>query len=146
MAKGIPHREYYGFSQFFLTTFILGFILTWSLLPDLRKYKTPTASVRNEIINSVQEILDLLPQRYWIIVFDCLVLMGMLFAYLGLWMYNEDVLTVPLNDMRTITDSKANIAQSSCHREFLEKYAHKETSGVMDLPISDVCRILYEKD
>ncbi|CUS23451.1 LAQU0S10e00672g1_1 [Lachancea quebecensis] len=146
MVKGVPRREYFGFSQFIFTTGILLLTFVWSLAPTLSAFKTEDASIRNEIITFTQELVELLPQRYWIIVFECVVLMAMLFTYLGLWMYNEDVLTVPLDDMRTITDNRANVVKFSSHQEFLDNYAFRESSGVMDLPITEVCRVLYEKD
>lgn len=77
---------------------------------------------------------------------QCLILMGMLFIYLGLLAYNEDVLTVPLDDMRTLTDDKADIVKFKDRTEFLEKFAFRETSGVLDLPITKVCEVLYTQE
>ncbi|SCV03632.1 LAME_0H11980g1_1 [Lachancea meyersii CBS 8951] len=139
-----PHREYLGFSQFFAVTFLIWFIVIWSILPDLSLYKNDQPCLRNDVIAFLQELVELLPQRYWIAVIECSVLMGMLFGYLGLLTYNEDVLTVPLNDIRTITDSRANVADPPTYQKFLQDYAYTETSAVLDLPISDVCKLLYE--
>ncbi|SCV05668.1 LANO_0H12552g1_1 [Lachancea nothofagi CBS 11611] len=144
MINESPYREYFGFSQYIAVTFTLCFILVWSLLPDLEVFKTSQHSVRNDVITFTQELVDLLPSRYWIAVIECIILMGMLFSYLGLLAYNEDILTVPLHDMRTFTDSRANVVQCSSHQEFLDKYAYQETSGVLDLPITEVCKVLYE--
>lgn len=143
MAKK-PTREYFGFSQFYVTTFTLCFVFVWSLLPNLKSYANSDGPLSRYVIGFAEEIVDLLPQRYWIIVTECTILMGMLVAYLGILFYNEDVLTVPLDDIRTVTDSKANIAKPVNYQNFLENHAFKETSGVIDLPITEVCRLLYE--
>ncbi|SCU88812.1 LAFA_0E14686g1_1 [Lachancea sp. 'fantastica'] len=138
-----PQREYLGFSQFFAVTFLLWFIITWSILPDLSIYKSEQPCLKNDVISFVQEVMDALPQRYWIVVIECIVLMGMLFTYLGILAYNEDVLTVPLNDIRTLTDDRANVAECSTHQEFIDQYAYNETGGVLDLPLTEVCKLLY---
>ncbi|CEP64253.1 phosphatidylinositol N-acetylglucosaminyltransferase GPI19 LALA0_S10e05974g [Lachancea lanzarotensis] len=145
MLRNSSPREYLGFSQFFAVTFLLWFVITWSILPDLSIYKSEQPCLKNDVISFVQEVVDVLPQRYWIAVIECTVLMGMLFTYLGILAYNEDVLTVPLNDIRTLTDTRANVAETSTYQEFLDQYAHKETSGVLDLPITEVCKLLYER-
>lgn len=72
--------------------------------------------------------------------------MGMLFTYIGLFLYDEDVLTPSLDDLMTITDAKANIVIEEDVTLFLDKYAYKESSGIRDLPIMDVCRLLYDND
>ncbi|SCU94459.1 LADA_0G08658g1_1 [Lachancea dasiensis] len=141
MQEAHLSREYFGFSQFFAVTFLLGFIIFWSLLPDLSIYQSDDS--KNELFTFVHELVNLLPQRAWIIVINCVILMGMLFIYLGLLSYNEDVLTAPLDDLTTVTDSRANVVPCSTHEEFLQKYAFQETSGVLDVPITEVCKLLY---
>lgn len=156
-----PYREYSGFSQFLSSTVILLFIIIWSILPNYPQYEhqsisPPVFPLQNlnelwawskyQYIHFISEVMELLPQRYWITCVQCLILMGMLFIYLGLLAYNEDVLTVPLDDMRTLTDDKADIVKFKDHTEFLEKFAFRETSGVLDLPITKVCEVLYTRE
>ncbi|KAL3234867.1 Phosphatidylinositol N-acetylglucosaminyltransferase subunit GPI19 [Nakaseomyces bracarensis] len=134
-------REYYWFSQYVLVTFLLLFSIVWSLIsvPE-----DDVAYIYGFIPASlVRSIAEIIPQRGWFIFFECFLLMGMLSAYLGLWFYNEDVLTPPKNDLRTLTDSNANIIITENKDDFIENYAFKESSGIVDLPIMDVCDILY---
>lgn len=66
----------------------------------------------------------------------------MLFTYVGMLSYNIDMLTVPLDDMRTITDTQGRIVEYKNFSE-LDWYITNETSGVADLPINEVSRVLY---
>lgn len=132
-------KEYEWFSYYISVTVVLVLIIIWSLLPD--------GDANGLWSNSVfKAVLDVLPQRKWVIYSQCLVLMGMLYAYFAILMYNEDVLTPALDDLRTITDSKGETIICANDAELLRKYAFKETSGIIDLPIMDVCEILYAKD
>ncbi|QLQ78316.1 hypothetical protein HG537_0A05630 [Torulaspora globosa] len=129
-------KEYEWFSYYISVTSVLALIIIWSLLPDDGLWS-----------NSVfKAVLDILPQRNWVIYSQCLVLMGMLYGYFAILMYNEDVLTPPLDDLRTITDSKGETIICANDVELVQKYAFKESSGIIDLPIMDVCEILYAKD
>lgn len=132
-------KEYEWFSTYFSTTSTLILIIIWSLLPE----GDGKESWHDGVFNA---ILDVLPQRKWVIYGQCLILMGMLYTYFGILMYNEDVLTPALDDLRTITDSKGKAIICDNDSRFIKTYAYKETSGVIDLPIMDVCEILYDKD
>lgn len=70
----------------------------------------------------------------------------MLCTYIGLQFFNEDILTPPIDDLRTITDSNANIIVTDANDDFIRNYAFKESSGIVDLPIMDVCNILYKEN
>ncbi|SCU88987.1 LAMI_0D12024g1_1 [Lachancea mirantina] len=139
-----PHREYAGFFQFLASTAGLIFILIWSIIPTSYESENPSDESSNCLRSVLHTLLDLLPQRHWIVTIECIVLMGMLAIYLGILTYNEDVLTVPLHDISTITDRKAKLAKPNTYEEFIKKYAFSETSGVLDLPVTDVCKMLYE--
>ncbi|CCF58472.1 hypothetical protein KAFR_0E03200 [Kazachstania africana CBS 2517] len=117
-------REYYWFSRHFIVTSLLIFILIWSFV----------GGYDNKI----------LPNRNWVLILQCIVLMGMLFAYFGLIFYNDDILAPNLDDMRTITDSHACIVTTD-KDDLVKNFAFKETSGVIDLPIMDVCDVLYRE-
>ncbi|EDO17662.1 hypothetical protein Kpol_1004p37 [Vanderwaltozyma polyspora DSM 70294] len=131
-------NEYFWFSRHFLTCSLLVFLIVWSLIPQ----DVDIWIIRKEFIN---DIMDILPQRSWLIYFECFVLMGMLWVYTALLMYNEDVLTPALDELRTITDAKGNVATEDDFNDFLDKHAFKESSGVIDLPITEVCEILYRE-
>lgn len=134
-------REYYWFSQYVLVTFVLIFSIIWSLLPVPEDDAVFICGfIPASLVPSIAEII---PQRGWFIFFECFLLMGMLCAYIGLWLFNEDILTPEKDDLRTLTDKNANIIITKDKNEFIEGYAFKESSGIVDLPIMDVCDILY---
>ncbi|CDO92066.1 unnamed protein product [Kluyveromyces dobzhanskii CBS 2104] len=124
-------RQYGGFSIYVSTTLVLIFTIAWCLLPQ--------SVVQGQAIAGIYEIL---PQRYWAVAIQCIVLMAMLFTYVGMLSYNVDILTVPLDDLRTITDTQGRIVEYKNLSE-LEWYFDHETSGVADLPINEVSRVLY---
>lgn len=129
-------KEYEWFAYYITTTSVLIFIIVWSLLPD-DDNKWP---LHNGLFKA---ILDILPQRRWVIYSQSFILMGMLYTYFGILMYNEDVLAPKLDDLRTITDVKGSVVVCNDEDRFLKQYAFKETSAIIDLPIMDVCEILY---
>ncbi|AET39163.1 phosphatidylinositol N-acetylglucosaminyltransferase GPI19 Ecym_4084 [Eremothecium cymbalariae DBVPG len=136
-------REYSGFVQSVGITCILVFIAIWMLIPYPPHPVKTANNIRQNVSLLISEVLDILPQRYWIICIQCMILMQMLFAYIGLPIFNDDVLNVPLYDLKTITDSKAILVEFQDHEEFLRKYAFEETSGVYDIPITEVSKVLY---
>lgn len=131
-------KEYEWFAYYITTTSVLIFTVLWSLLPGQNEI---SGTIR---VRPLQALLDILPQRKWVIYLQCLVLMGMLYTYLALIAYNEDVLTPPLDSLNTITDSQTRIAVVEDEVEFLNNSAFRETSALFDLPIMDVCEILHE--
>lgn len=68
----------------------------------------------------------------------------MMFSYIGLVIYNEDVLTVSTTSLNTITDEHAKPLIEEDRTKFLKDFAYDETSGIYDLPITDVSEIMYE--
>ncbi|AMD21636.1 HFL220Cp [Eremothecium sinecaudum] len=141
-----PTKKYSGFVQSVGITCILIFIIIWSFIPYplVREEldSTPKTILQNAYI-LFDDLVDLLPQRYWIICIQCMILMNMLFVYIGLPIFNDAVLNVSLDDLRTITDSKTTIVEFGSHEEFMRRYAHQETSGVYDIPITKVSIILH---
>lgn len=127
----LSERQYGGFAIYLSSTIGVTFIILWTMAPQA------IADSR-----ALHEFFELLPQRYWILAIQCIILMTMLFTYVGLLAYNVDVLTVSLDDPRTVIDSKGRLIQYSTRRE-LEWYFNHETSGVVDLPINEVSRYLY---
>lgn len=132
-------KEYEWFSYYISVTSVLVFIIIWSILPEGNGADPLHSGI-------FKAILDVLPQRNWVIYGQCFTLMGMLYTYFGILMYNEDMLTPPLDDLRTITDSKGEVAVIENETRMLEKFAFEESSGIIDLPIMDVCEILYAEE
>lgn len=127
-------RQYGGFSAYVSATLILVLVLVWSLLPQ--------SMIKG---HTMEMLFDVLPQRYWVIVIQCFILMLMLFTYIGMLLYNTEVLTAPLDNVRTFTDSQGRMVEYKNQSE-LQWYFHHETSGVMDLPVNEVSRLLYLHD
>lgn len=141
-----PSKKYSGFVQCVGITCILVFLFLWSIVPyqlakDVNLMEQP--NIVQNIYVFIDEIIEILPQRYWIVCIECMILMNMLFIYIGLPIFNDSILNVPLDDLRTIADSKSSIVEFNTHQEFMTKYAHQETSGVYDIPITKVCKILH---
>ncbi|CCD26345.1 phosphatidylinositol N-acetylglucosaminyltransferase GPI19 NDAI_0H01710 [Naumovozyma dairenensis CBS 421] len=136
--RNLPYykNDYYWFSLHFLVSSIVVLLVVSTFILPLFGIQVITDD-RRVIIN------DLLPERKTILYAQSFFLMGMLFTYIGLLFYNEDVLRAPLNDLRTIIDTKGKIAIIDDKKEFLSEYASKESSGIIDLPIMDVCEVLY---
>lgn len=130
-------KEYEWFAYYITATSILIFTIIWSLLPEQSEFNG-TIHVR-----LFQALLDILPQRKWVIYLQCLILMGMLYTYLALIAYNEDVLMPPLDSLNTVTDTRGRLAVVEDEQKFLDNFAFKETSALLDLPIMDVCEILH---
>ncbi|EJS42148.1 YDR437W [Saccharomyces arboricola H-6] len=131
-------KEYYWFSQYMIITSTLVLTIIWSILPSSL---TETAS--QTFLNT---ILEIFPQRRWIITLEGIMLMGMLCIYTGLLMYNEDCLTPPLDSLATVTDAGGQLVIEDDMNEFVKKWAFKETSGIYDLPLMDACQLLYLYD
>ncbi|CAI1856845.1 hypothetical protein SEUBUCD646_0B05390 [Saccharomyces eubayanus] len=131
-------KEYYWFSQYMIITSTLVLTIIWSILPSSFGEATP-----QQFVNT---ILDIFPQRRWIITLEGIMLMGMLCIYTGLLMYNEDSLTPPLDSLSTVTDAGGQLVILEDTVEFVKKWAFKETSGIYDLPLMDACQLLYLYD
>ncbi|CCK69421.1 phosphatidylinositol N-acetylglucosaminyltransferase GPI19 KNAG_0C03100 [Huiozyma naganishii CBS 8797] len=151
-AQRPTRADYYWFVHHLLFTALLVLSIGWSLLPT-----RPTSTHV-----PVQVLLDVLPQRRWVLVLQCLWLLGMMFAYCGLNLYAEDVLTPPLDSQKTVVDaaggpgtsgtsgtsedtpnSNNSLFSESSTLEYIATRVCCETSGVEDLPLMDVCDVLY---
>ena len=140
-------KEYYRFAHHFTATLILIFLITWSLLPfNDNTTENTTIPIDSNYNRFVKKLIGVLPQRRWIIIGQALGLMGMLFAYIGLQLYDEDILAVDIDDYRTIIDDRSQIVTPITRKELSNQYAFQETSGVVDIPIMDVCEILYSDE
>ncbi|KAK5961235.1 phosphatidylinositol N-acetylglucosaminyltransferase GPI19 PWA37_001766 [Arxiozyma heterogenica] len=135
--------DYYFFVHHFIATLILVTCILISVLPrdEPSRLNNNNNNSNNKYHKILQFLLDLLPDRRWLIWSECLGLMGMMFAYVGLNLYREDIMSPSLDDFRYITDGSSNLEISI--NEPSNKYLHEQTIGVVDLPIMDVCQILY---
>ena len=87
--------------------------------------------------------------------------MAMLCAYVDLLLYDEDVLAVELDDYRTMVDDRSVIVGATTTTttdelplpdggKAVERYTNDEllfnaTSGVLDVPLMDVCEVLFSE-
>lgn len=130
------HAEYKGFIVYVLSTFILVSWIGWALLPE-------------RVLNNYFSIYYY-PDKYWLMAIPSYFLLGMLFYYISLAMYNTEVLTLPLNDIRTIVDEHSVFPGSGGTSEeqiaASIDYLHKAPSGVWDLPITLVNEVLYANE
>lgn len=134
IVKPPTTSDYYFFVHHLIATTVLICSIGISLLP-----RATSKDHQYHIV--LQFLLDLLPDRRWLIWSECLGLMGMMFAYSGLNLYREDVVSPALDDYKTIMDSSGNMDQSIGDQ--LPFLLHEQTSGVVDLPITAVCQVLY---
>lgn len=160
-------KEYYRFAHYLIGSATFAFLLLWSFLPITEDSNdndtdTFTDTTNSNVINL--QLLKLLPQRRWVIIGESIGLMAMLCAYVGLLLYDEDVLAVELDDYRTMVDDRsvivgATLAAAGGNTDELplpdggkavERYTNDEllfnaTSGVLDVPLMDVCEVLFSE-
>lgn len=129
-------KEYFWWSRHIAAVFVLSICLICTFLPPIDRSWSENWAL-------LTFCADLLPDRRWLIIFEAGLLITMLLTYMGLLMYNEDVLTHDLNSITTIIDKDGDIVIEKDNEIFIRNYAQSETSGIADLPIMDVCQILY---
>lgn len=157
--------EYKGFASFVISGIFLLIWLGWSLIPT-------------KILNDLG--IYYFPSRWWALAIPAWILMAMVYTYIALALYNIEVATVPLNDLRTLVDDAGvvvtEVDEDAAHawekepatcfdneeeeedndgccwgkrpkektqHHGLEFYIHNPTSGIWDLPISTVNKVLY---
>lgn len=133
--KITPKTEYYGFAIHLLLIVFLLVWLVWSFFPQ-------------KWFNHIG--IYYYPDRWWQLAILSHVLVTMVYIYVGLALYNIKVETCPLDDLRTIVDEHAVVASlvdqdpdfESLKRDPVE-YLWRGTSGVWDLPITTVLKLLY---
>ncbi|RLV90371.1 Meiotically up-regulated protein [Spathaspora sp. JA1] len=130
------NAEYKGFAIYVITTISLLVWISWTILPETILHKLS---------------IYYYPDRYWALAIPTYSLMLMAFIYWVLALYNTEVLTLPLNDIRTIVDEHSHFPgqelEGKLTRDQLRQkaceYVHDAPSGVWDLPISLVNEVLY---
>ncbi|VEU20145.1 DEKNAAC100992 [Brettanomyces naardenensis] len=131
-----PQAEYKGFASYVMSAIFLIVWLGWSLLPD-------------KILHDVG--IHYYPSRWWALAIPSYILIAMIYTYVALALYNIEVETVPLNDLRTLVDDSGVIvtqvhegqARQAHEAVPLDYYVHHPTSGIWDLPIGKVNEVLY---
>lgn len=139
-------NDYFFFIHHLISTGTLILLLLWSSLPVIFPNIFNSSNAHDDT-NIVFFIISLLPQSRWFIVMECIGLMSMMFAYVGINLYCEDIRSPPLSSYDTIIDKQGSLmirnSKNDDDRAFIDQYMFNETSGVIDLSIFDVCDILY---
>lgn len=78
------------------------------------------------------------PDKYWTHAIPSFLLIVMIYMYVFVILVNNEVKTLKLDDIRTLTDEHAVYPAQP------EDYIWKAPSGVWDLPIGLVNEVLYE--
>lgn len=119
------NAEYRGFFIYVLSSVFLVVFFAWALVPE-------------SVLKSCG--IYYYPDKYWAQAIPAYLLMGLLFMYIFLALYNTEILTNPLDDVRLFTDEHA------VYPEVPEDWIFKAPSGVWDMPIGLVNEVLYETD
>lgn len=138
-------NDYFFFIHHFISTETLILLLCWSLIPVIFP-NVVKGSSNFDNANLIQFIISLLPQSKWFIVMECIGLISMMFAYVGINLYCEDIRSPQLTSYDTIVDKQSTLVVRDGKDDdtrFIDQYLFKETSGVIDLNIMDVCDVLY---
>lgn len=125
--------EYNGFAIHLLSICFLVIWLTWALIPKSG-------------FNSLG--IYYYPDRWWQLAIPSYVLVAMVYIYLGLLLYNVEVKAKSLQDIRNVTDEHAVVSGGIAAPEGYvdldqQKYLWGVTSGVWDLPVTSVLKVLY---
>ncbi|KAK6204367.1 PIG-P-domain-containing protein [Scheffersomyces amazonensis] len=131
------NAEYKGFFVYVISSIALAIWIAWTILPE-------------RILENYLSIYYY-PDKYWSLALPSYSLMLMVFIYVGLALYNTEVKTLPLDDIRNFVDEYSsnpgsNLDNSEAMIQASIDYIHKAPSGVWDLPITLVNEVLYTDD
>lgn len=129
------NAEYKGFFAYVISFILLYVYVGWTVLPEyvLEKYL----------------YIEYYPDKYWAVAIPTYSLMLMVYIYVGMALYNTEILTFALDDIRNFVDCHTCLPEQRVpgsrpgHEKTLE-YVWKAPSGVWDLPITLVNEVLYE--
>lgn len=130
------YAEYKGFFIYVISATFLTIWVCWTLIPDL-------------VLRSMS--IYYYPDKYWALAIPSYTLMLMVYVYVALALYNTEVLTLPLDDVRNFVDEYSVLA-GSCETDEVAKankaieYLWNAPSGVWDLPVTLVNEVLYGED
>ncbi|EDK41206.2 hypothetical protein PGUG_05304 [Meyerozyma guilliermondii ATCC 6260] len=136
-THNISNAEYRGFFIYVLSSISLFVWIGWTVIPEhvLENYL----------------YIDYYPDKYWTVAIPAYSLMLMVYIYIGMALYNTEVLTFAIDDVRNFVDSYTYMPEQTVpgSRSKYEKtldYVWKAPSGVWDLPITLVNEVLYTDD
>ncbi|EGV62129.1 phosphatidylinositol N-acetylglucosaminyltransferase gpi19 [Yamadazyma tenuis] len=126
--------EYVGFSTSVVSAVLLSCFVLWCFVPT-------------EFF--VQHLgFDYFPDKYWTSAVPAFFLMAMLFSYVGHTLYEVEIKTLQLNDIRNFIDEHSVMPGSEKYdfetmNAEMAQYIHKSPSGVCDLPVTIANEVLY---
>lgn len=128
------YAEYKGFFIYVIIAIVFACWVGWALIPD-------------HILRNTFSI-HYYPDKYWLAALPAYFLLLLLFGYIFIALWNTEVLTLPLDDVRNFVDEylthPGETAASDAERvERTLDYVWKSPSGVWDLPVSLVNDVLY---
>ncbi|OBA24396.1 PIG-P-domain-containing protein [Metschnikowia bicuspidata var. bicuspidata NRRL YB-4993] len=119
------YAEYKGFFMYVLSAVALTMFVMWILAP-------------HSVLLSLG--ISYYPDKYWAQAIPMYFLMLMFYLYVLVTLYNNEVQTLKLDDLRVFTD------EHSVSPEDPVDWLWKAPSGVWDLPIGLVNEVLYGED
>ncbi|KAA8916783.1 hypothetical protein TRICI_001081 [Trichomonascus ciferrii] len=122
-----PATEYFGFALYIGSTLGVLMYLVWAFLPQDWLYA----------LN-----IYYFPSRWWALAIPAFVEVLLIYIYVAVSSYNTEVLTRPFDSLEIITDPAAKIVPSDQTNYYL--YHHSD--GVWDLPLGEVCNVLYSEE
>ncbi|CUM52399.1 unnamed protein product [Debaryomyces fabryi] len=130
------YAEYKGFFIYVISATFLTIWVCWTLIPD-------------PVLRSMS--IYYYPDKYWALAIPAYTLMLMVYVYVALALYNTEVLTLPLDDVRNFVDEHSVLVGSSEADEIAKankaiEYLWKSPSGVWDLPVTLVNEVLYGEE
>ncbi|RLV82544.1 Phosphatidylinositol N-acetylglucosaminyltransferase subunit GPI19 [Meyerozyma sp. JA9] len=136
-THNISNAEYRGFFIYVLSSISLFVWIGWTVIPE------------NILENYLY--IEYYPDKYWTVAIPAYSLMLMVYIYIGMALYNTEVLTFAIDDVRNFVDSYTYMPEQTVpgSRSKYEKtidYVWKAPSGVWDLPITLVNEVLYTDD
>lgn len=116
------YAEYKGFFIYVISAVILSCWVGWAVLPDyfIRDYLS----------------INYYPDKYWSYAIPSYFLLLMLFGYVSFALYNTEVKTLALDDVRNFVDEHSNFIQT-------REEVNSTPLGVWDVPVTLVNEVLY---
>lgn len=119
-----PATEYFGFALYIGSTLGGLIYLIWAFLPQ-------------EWLFALN--IYYFPSRWWALAFPSFLVILLVYIYVALASYNTEVLTRNFDSLETVTDLSAKVVSP----EEAEYYLTTHSDGVWDIPLGEVCNVLY---
>lgn len=136
-TKSHRSAEYTGFFVNVLSGVALSCFFLWSFVPD---------TIYINYLN-----FDYLPDKYWATAIPAYSLVLMLYIYIALALYNTEIKTLLLHDIRNFIDENSvnpgsGLDSYEDRMNEMIKYVHQSPSAVWDLPVTLCNEVLYLND